>query len=161
MRIEYLSKNRFCLAFSNEEEKRKYVATILEYLQYDDSSSYYYLFFGYQEWNGDITNYTAKYPELNNDKGFIGIMKEDILNVDFIIDILGEFQMASLYISEIPNLDEKYDFKDIRDYPSRFGGYVIEELRLDFIVVQKDDDLPAWDLEKMGVPQGLKNKIEI
>lgn len=152
MKINHLSKNRLILYIPDEDEKRKYIANILKYLQYDNLL-FYYLFFGYEEHNRVITNYMEKYPELNEDKGFIEIEKKDVLDVDFVIDILDEYQIASLYINQIPHLSKKYGFEYIRESFSIFEGYVIKELKYGYIDIIKDDDLPDWDLVKIGISE--------
>jgi hypothetical protein len=127
-----------------EQTTMKPVEAILKYLHYD-TPLYCYLFFGYREYNKDITEYIDYYPELANDKGFIKIKEEDIQNVSFIVDILNEYQMASLFINKIPGLEKKYGFVTIRDSTSLFEGYVIKEFKYGYMEILKENTLPQWE----------------
>ena len=148
--IEYITENLLGVHFP-ENERRECVGNILKFLQYKKGYLCYYLFFDSGYGNIDIFKYANDYPVLLNDKGFVQLKKEDVTNIDLVIDLLYEYHSASLYINEYPDLDKKYDYEAMRGGNSLFEGYVIRELESDYVVITRDDEVPPWDLDKMGL----------
>lgn len=124
---------------------------VLRYMHYSDPL-YYYIYFGYGDGNVDIYKYADKYPEVYDDKGFIRLNESDINDYDLIADFLYEYHDAKLYISECPGLESKHDYREMRDFNFNLGRYTILELGEDYMVLGRDSNMPAWDLEKMGIP---------
>ncbi len=83
-------------------------------------------------------------------------MKEaDTKNYHLIADFLYEYHEAKLYITIDSDLNKKHDYEAMRKYNFAVGEYAIIDLEEDGIVIGKDQGMPNWDLEKMGIPEGL------
>lgn len=146
-----LTKDYSYLVFCFEKEQEfLFLRKVLEYL-HGQNDLYYYIFFGYSEFNRDIQKYKECYSELTSDHGFFKLKDEDRDNYQMISDILCNFQMASLYINKVPGLNQQYQFDDMRNSSCLFGGYVIDAMRETHIRILKSDDLPDWDLKRMGI----------
>jgi|GEM_PF-6535558 len=147
--MKLLSENKILVEVLSDE-RINVLKTLLCYLHYSDEL-YYYILFGYNEYSANIDRYKIDYPELKEDSGFFKLKRKDIFNAELISDILIEFQIASLYINKLSDLVEKYDFAEMRHLTSTYAGYVIEELTEDYIIIEKGESRPDWDLNKMGV----------
>lgn len=147
------TNNILRIRFSSEK-RSIYVKKVLMYLHYTDPV-YYYIYFGYGFSNVDIYKYAETYPAIYEDKGFIRLKDEDINNYQLIEDFLYEYHDAQLYITCYPDLEKKYDYKMMRDNNFIFDGYTILELEEDYLILDKEDSLPAWDFEKMGITEDM------
>ena len=137
-----------------KEDRELYVKKILEYMHYTDSL-YYYIYFDEGFGNVDIYKYAEMYAEIYQGKGFIKLKDADTKNYHLIADFLYEYHSAKLYITTNPDADKKHDYKAMRDYDFAFAEYTVIDLEEEGIVIGKDWDMPAWDLEKMGIPEEL------
>lgn len=137
---------------------------VINYIIGDSRYCYYYFFFGYHIYDVNMDKYIEMYPDLAKEHGFIKIEETDLSNTNFISNILLEYQMASLYISTIPNLENKYTFPYIRDlgdkhYDYKTGqyvdsiikGYGIKQWEGDYISITRTNDCPPWNVDKMNI----------
>ena len=138
----------------SDEQRLLYVKNIIDYLHFTDPL-HYYLAFGYSDGNSNLRPYYDRYPELSDHDGFIKLKDEDVKDYKLIYDILFNYQIGCLYINTYDDLDKKYNFSHFRCNSSIFEGYVITEMRDYIVSIEKDWDLPAWDTEKMGIPEEL------
>lgn len=153
-------------------KRHELFSKIINYIIGYSKYSYSYFFFGYHIYDVDIDKYIEMYPDLSEEHGFIKIKKNDLLNTDFVSNILLEYQMASLYINDIPDLDKKYTFPIIRDFghkhydcrkdqymSSIITGYSIKQWEGDYVTITRTDDCLQWNINKMNIMM-YYNKIK-
>lgn len=118
--------NRWTITF--EEDKGK---TILEkVLLYMLSSNlkYIYIVFGYSDWNFDLSQYYTVYTELkHSDHSIIKLKDNDRANVQFIYEMLNNYQMCSLYINNNESAVANFDFSEWRNSHAIYDGYTALE----------------------------------
>lgn len=114
---------------------------------------YSYLIFGYNEGNFDISPYYMDYPELESeDKGIIKLKNKDRDNIQFIYEILNNYQMKSLYINNYEDMVERFDFTRWRNaYNRADGGYAILDMSFDYLLIDKESNLPDWDFDRLDI----------
>jgi hypothetical protein len=144
--------------YFSEDRKHSVMESILKYI-YDSKPIYCYIYFGYCENNLSEERYTTDYPELLHEYGAIMLKGKDVDNVEFISDVLRNYQMASLYVSEEAGLDKKYGFEEWRNvwFSGHYGRYAIMEMREDYMIVKKSANTPEWDFEKIGIVPELEH----
>ena len=137
----------------SDEQRLLYVKNIIDYLHFTDPL-HYYLFFDSSFGVSDLSPYYERYPELSYHNGFIKLKDEDVKDYKLIYDVLVDHHNGNLYVNTYDNLEKIYNLVDFRCIKSIFEGYVILEMTdYNIVVIEKDCDLPAWDTEKMGIPE--------
>jgi|GEM_PF-5280194 len=119
-------------------------------IKYDDINNtlnelkdfHYYLFFGYHQYNKDLTKYENSYREIENDKGLIKLNLP--LDINFLLDVFEEFQLIYIIISKKNNLFENYDFSSLRlmNYDkilNTIGSYLITEINDEYMIIYSSD----------------------
>lgn len=143
------SDTQLLISFSYNQ-KIDVLKNVLDYIDCTKKQFYYFLFRN-KNFNVDLVKFQNIYEALKWDYGFIRLNENDIQNYQFISDIFDEYQIASLYINEISDLNENYNYDDIFSNSSSFGGYIISDMKDDYIRLHKDSYFPDWDLSKMGI----------
>lgn len=152
MEIEKIEKRGNLLHFVFEEEQGKEVlGKVLQYI-YSPDRPYYYIIFGDYMGSYHLSTYKKKYPLLEEEEGFVQLQEEDIHNTDLIYDILISYHISCLYINNDSNFLLGLEKGIWRKLPWLKSGYKLYTL-IYFIDVLKDDELPAWDLSRLGIEE--------
>lgn len=136
--------------FFEESKSLLVLENVLTFMLSSDFK-YSYIVFGYNEWNFDLSPYFVNYSKLQNENnGIIKLKNEDRKNLQFIYEMLNNYQMVALYINNYEDMVDKFDFGKWRNsYGRANSGYCILEMSFNYIVIDKDADLPDWDLQKL------------
>ena len=116
---------------------------------------YTYIVFGYNDWNFDMSCYYNEYPGLKDlDHGIIKLKENDRLNIQFIYEMLNGYQMCTMYVNNKDDLMDDFDFSSWRMSDENYGGFVINDMLFDYMIIEKSDDLPDWGLLESYLKDG-------
>jgi len=151
-----INSNNIILLF-DEIQGQEIVEKVLEYLVSQELGHYYFYYddsFG----NYDISCYYKDYPILleRPDVGCFEINTQHIKDITFMFQILNQYHYSCLYINSDPNFLRYTDCKyRVQNFPTNVGYTLNMETFSGYMHIHKANDMPDWDLAKIGISEEM------